>query len=95
MGLLAKIFRRNKGCILSRKSGATKKEISSSAKQPELEAVDIPSSSSTIDESLQSKDEGAAYQRRRDGVDSSGSSRSGWRKELEADGNGEYIYMDI
>lgn len=61
MGLLAKIFRRNKGCIRSKKSGATKKEISSSAKQPEPEAVDIPSSSSTIDESLQSKDEAPSH----------------------------------
>jgi len=68
MGLLAKIFRRNKGCILSKKSGATKKEISSSAKQPELEAVDIPSSSSTIDESLQSKDEAPSHSNDTSGV---------------------------
>jgi len=41
MGLLAKIFGRNKGCIRSRKSGATKREISSS--DTEIQILNEPS----------------------------------------------------
>mmetsp|Transcript_20112 Transcript_20112/g.57719 ORF Transcript_20112/g.57719 Transcript_20112/m.57719 type:complete len:236 (+) Transcript_20112:242-949(+) len=75
MGLLSKIFRRNKGGNRSKASGVTKKKVSSSEK-PEAEAVEflnIPSSSSTIDESLPSatKDEAPSHNKDNDGDDNS------------------------